>query len=558
SIFGTLRAIGVTRRQLGGLILVEAWILALIGFLVGAAIGVWLGDTLMGHMTRTLGDLYYQVRNPALHLHWTTFAIAAAVTLAAATMAAVLPARQARSITPALTSRIGTEQRAERRARRGLMVALASLVLAGIFVGVPSRDIELGFAALFAVVVAAVAIAPEISRVVSRGLGSYLHRLGAPRLSIALSGISAATSRVGIAVSAMMVALATTLSIAIMIDSFRVSVSEWLGGTLQADFYISRTDDGTLSDGVASAIAGVGGVREISQGHRIRLRGVDGQLHRVFVLAPAPSSLRSFRLLSANPEAQTQWQAGRGVWVSEPYAFRHALSIDDSVELISPRGTVALRVLGIYRDYSSEHGVILIHREGYERAWGTLAMRSMGVYGDDESIANTMRTALVAKLAALGEPALVRSNRELTAASLEVFDRTFLITEALRIVALVVAAIGIANALMAMQLERGHELAVMRVVGLTPRGLFMVVEYQAMAIGLIAAVLAIPLGVVLSAVLIDVVNRRSFGWSMTTIIERGLMVETVALALASAAIAGLYPARHLLKAPLARLLSRGE
>ncbi|HMB15646.1 MAG TPA: FtsX-like permease family protein [Pelovirga sp.] len=137
---------------------------------------------------------------------------------------------------------------------------------------------------------------------------------------------------------------------------------------------------------------------------------------------------------------------------------------------------------------------------------------------------------------------MVYSNRDLREASLATFDRTFAVTSVLRILAVLVAFVGILNALMAMQIERSRELAVLRAGGLTPQQLWLLVTGETGLIGLLAGLLALPLGIAQALILILVINRRSFGWSMDIQIDPAILFQALLLALIAAILAGIYPA----------------
>ncbi len=107
--------------------------------------------------------------------------------------------------------------------------------------------------------------------------------------------------------------------------------------------------------------------------------------------------------------------------------------------------------------------------------------------------------------------------------------------------AFVVAFIGVLSALMALQLERKRELGVMRALGLTPRELSGLVTTQTGLMGLLAGVMAIPAGLVLALVMVHVVNRRSFGWTLQMEVGADVIVQAMGLAVAGALLAGLYP-----------------
>jgi putative ABC transport system permease protein len=148
----------------------------------------------------------------------------------------------------------------------------------------------------------------------------------------------------------------------------------------------------------------------------------------------------------------------------------------------------------------------------------------------------------------------VTSNRALKRGSLAIFDRTFLITGVLRLLAGLVAGIGVLAALLALQLERGRELAVLRAVGLTPRQVWGLVTAQTGLMGLAAGLLSLPVGLALAAIMIFVINRRSFGWTVVLEIPPGVLAEAVGLALAAALLAGLYPAWRMARTSPARAL----
>ena len=137
---------------------------------------------------------------------------------------------------------------------------------------------------------------------------------------------------------------------------------------------------------------------------------------------------------------------------------------------------------------------------------------------------------------------MVRSNREIRDISLQIFDQTFAITDVLRLLAILVAFIGILSALMSLQLERARELAILRASGMTPGEVVFMVIAQTGLMGVFAGILAIPLGLMMSTILIDVINLHSFGWSIQPILPLNVLIEAWLLSLGAAILAGCYPA----------------
>jgi len=242
--------------------------------------------------------------------------------------------------------------------------------------------------------------------------------------------------------------------------------------------------------------------------------------------------------------------------LSEPLAYHLALAPGDRLSLPTPVGPRTLPVAGIFHDYASEHGRVLLDLDHFQRLWPSAPVRSVGLFAQSGVSAETLRARLEAGAGQL-QPLAIRANAELLAMSLEIFERTFAITGVLRVLAVVIAFVGLLSSLLALSLERTRELAILRAIGMTPlevaRQLLAESAYQ----GLVAGLLALPIGVVLADVLIRVINRRAFGWTLPFELDGGLLAQTVLLALAAALLAAIYPCYRLTRVVPATDL-RGE
>ena len=156
---------------------------------------------------------------------------------------------------------------------------------------------------------------------------------------------------------------------------------------------------------------------------------------------------------------------------------------------------------------------------------------------DPESLRGSVRAALGPE-----NRAQIVSNHQLRTRSLEVFERTFVITGVLRTLAVVVAFVGVLSSLMALQLERTRELGVMRACGLTPGQLWRLVTQQTGLMGLVAGLLSLPVGIIMAAIMIFIINRRSFGWSLQMEVSPISLAQALAIAVIAALLAGCYPA----------------
>jgi putative ABC transport system permease protein len=444
---------------------------------------------------------------------------------------------------------------------------LPTLSLGGVAIGalgavllVPAGSLALSFAGLFAIMVGCALLVPagtvalmRAVRPVAAGAFGALGRLAA-------AGVGAALSRTAPALAALMVAVAAVIALGAMIGSFRGSVVAWLDTTLSADVYVSAPGssasrpEGALDAALVARIRAAPGVSDVATYRAVELPTATGPL-RLGVLAPAGTRSRATYRLAAGDAARA-WSAFEAgdAFVSEPFAYRARVGVGDSVTIPTDRGPHTLRVAGVFIDYGPDQGVVLVHRATWDALFDDRSVGSLAVYADAGADADALVDTLRAAVAGAEQRLFIRANRTLRDASLEVFDRTFAITAVLRVLAVIVAFVGVLAALTALQLERAREFGVLRAAGVTPGQLWAMVTAQTGLMGLAAGLLATPVGALVSAIMIHVVNRRSFGWSLDMMFPAGLAAQGVALAVAAALLAGIVPAWRLARTPPARAL----
>ena len=548
-LIGALRAIGVTRGQIFTLILSEAALVALLAVLAGLALGVVLAEQLVGLVSRTINDLYFAVSVRTLNVTPVLLAKGAVAGLVAALLAAAVPAFEATRVVPrAAMARSLIEVRMRRRLPLASIAGVVALLLAMALIWLPGESPVLGFAGLFALVCGCALLVPVATltllgllRPLSAGSGGWLGRL-------ALRAVAANLSRTAIAIAALMVALSATVGVGVMVDSFRQSVAHWLDLTMRADMYVGlpgTPGERALDPEVVARIAALAGVDELSAGRGVTVVAElenDARSVELVVLKMARKSYAGFQLLQG--EASLAWpafDAGEAVLVSESFARREGLAPGARVRLQSDRGVRAFQVAAVFRDYGSEHGTIVMSRATYDRHWDDAAVATLGVYAADGVDTDVLREALRAAIGG-DQQLVVRDTGAIREASMEVFERTFTITAVLRGLTTLIAFVGILSALMALQLERAKEIAVLRAQGLTPGQVWQLVQTQTGVMGLIAGLLSIPVGLAVALVLILVINLRAFGWSMDVQVDPVILLQAVGLSVAAALIAGIYPA----------------
>ncbi|NJN16691.1 MAG: ABC transporter permease [Oscillochloris sp.] len=554
-LLGALRCLGVTRGQVAALVLSEAVVISLIGSLLGLGLGVVLGRGLVGLVTQTINDLYYVVTVRALSIDPIVLLKGFGLGVTATLAAAAVPALEAMFTPPrTVLRRSSVEDRVRRVVPLAALAGALLIALGGVVLLIPApvetqgaAPLLVAFGGLFAIVIGAALLAPLLTVGLMALLRPLMGRLFGLLGRMAARDVVASLSRTAVAVAALMVAVSVTIGVGLMVGSFRQTVVSWLEQSLVADVYVAapsnlgnRTDT-TIAPALVPEISTAAGVAAATTLRSVSVDTAYGPLTLVAIDGNRERGRSAIRFRQGGDAATwDSWEQG-AIFISEPLAYRSGLGVGDQLTLRTDRGPQDFPIAGVYDDYSSDRGVIRMAGPVYRAAWDDYAISSLALYAapgvDVDQLVDQLR-AQVGDRATL----VIGSNRALRTGTLEVFDRTFAITAVLQLLATIVAFIGILSALMALQLERARELALLRANGLTPRQLWALVISQTGLMGLTAGLLAAPLGLVLALVLIYVINRRSFGWTLDLNLDPRLFGQALLVALIAAVLAGIYPA----------------
>jgi putative ABC transport system permease protein len=541
-LIGVLRALGLTRRQLLAMILVEAGVLGGVAAVIGLLFGVVLGEQLLELVSRTSNDLYFRVRLTDVSVGSCTVVKGLGAGIGAALAAAAFPALEATSYQPRLAlTRSVLEQRARRALPAVTAIGIALMAAAVMLILASGTNLVAGLAAVFLLILGFALTVPLFVRIASGLAAPLADRLGGTSGRMAVAGIASGLSRTGVAIVALAVAVSATIGVSVMVDSFRGSVSAWLQQTLQADVYTGLERSGAMDPALIEAIRNIDGVIDMSTRKRAWVEDANGRTQlRVFELPPA--SYVGAELIDADPgEAWVAWEREDAVFVSEPYGYQNGVGAGSRITLPTDRGPREFDVAATFQSYDIQASGIMMSRATYARYFDDDSIDSLGLYLAD----GTSADAVVEEVRALSEGwqrLYVSSNVGLRELSLSIFDRTFVITDILYWLTLGVAFIGILSAMLALQLERAREFATLRALGMTPGQVGGMITAQTGVIGFLSGLAAVPLGVVMAWVLIKVINRRAFGWQIDMNVSADILLVSVAFAIGAALLAGLYPA----------------
>jgi len=550
-LFAVLRMLGATGGQLFTLIVGEAALLSLLGSALGLGLGVLLGRGAVGAVTQTINDFWFVVNVESVTVPAATLLRGLAVGVGAALLAALVPAIEAARTAPQSTLRRSTLESRIRRLLPWLVVAWALLTLAGVAVLSAGSGLWSAFGGLFAVLIGAALLAPPVTALLMRLLTPVGGRLMGVLGRLAPRDIVRSLSRTSIAIAALMTAVAVIVGVSIMVGSFRGTVIQWLDQTLQADIYLSppnvtanRVVGALAPDVVAAARAWPGVARAVTShtvqvelpqfGRLVQLVAVDGDVS---------DGNRPYAWVRA--DLDDPWpalMAGEGVIISEALALKENLPTPPPpLRLPTAAGPRDFPVLAVFYDYSSDQGSVFIGDDLYRTLWDDDRISAIGLFVSPGRSDDAVVAELQAEFA--GRPdVLIQSNKALRQGSLAIFDRTFAITSALRLLAVIVAFIGVLSALMSLQLERTRELGTLRATGMTRGQLWALTLLETGLMGTVAGLLALPVGYALAWILVYVINVRSFGWTLNMALRPEYFAQALLVAVVAALLAGIYPA----------------
>jgi putative ABC transport system permease protein len=323
-----------------------------------------------------------------------------------------------------------------------------------------------------------------------------------------------------------------------MIGSFRQTLIWWMTGQLSGEVYVAPSPEVQVPEDfyeVVREYPGVGGVDPY--------RNVQIAYHGspVYLSAVDASVLREFATFHWFEGGAGSWErVTRGaVLVSESFSRRFHIGMGDTVELEAVEGLAVLEVAGVFYDYTTEHGLVMMDRSTYLLLFRDRTIDSLGVFLEPGAEREDALAAVRTSAAKRGLPVVSRD--ELHGSILEVFDATFAVTRSMRVLGVLVAFCGIAGALMTLYLERRRDFGIYRALGFSVEQVALMTLLEGLAMGGASLILSLVLGSLFSLVLIHVINLQSFHWSIFLQPLWGPYAVAAATAIAASLGAAAYP-----------------
>jgi putative ABC transport system permease protein len=549
---GIVRALGASRRTVLAAFLAEAVLFGATGAALAIPLGRLIATETVKLLSATVDALYVSSHPGSLDLSAESVILAFVVGIGVAVASALAPAREASKVPPTeAMARAGREYSIRVERKRDALLALLLAVIGAACARVPAiagKPIFGYLSALLLIAASSLAIPALVHACTSIGASALRALLGVEAM-LASRSLAGSLRRTSVLVGALSTAIAMMTSVGIMVGSFRQTVVTWMDEELPADLYLRPAGDPaadrhpTIAPDLADRIASLPGVESVSRfrAYEIEYQGLPVTLAGAEMNPNRPREFSNF--LSGRPPRRVlaELAVGDAAIVSEPFAYKHHVQAGDSITLWLGGRQVAFRIADIFYDYGNERGFILLDRVTMLRYLPDPAPSNLAVYLAPGVDLETARNAI--KRAAAHHDVLIFSNRDIRREGVRIFDQTFAITYALEAIAVIVAVMGIAGALLSIVIDRRREFGLLRIMGATSAQIRRLILVEAGLIGILANIAGLALGIVLSFVLIFVINKQSFGWTIQFHWPVSVLFSALSFVYVATVLAGIYPAR---------------
>jgi len=541
-----LRVLGLTRGGLVGLLLAEAAAIGAIGSLAGLAGGYGLAQLVLGVVGPDLGSGFFRGVEARATFEPAPAVFFLALGMAAALLGSLGAAIEAARTAPAQALKAGDEQRAFRRLAP-IWPGLAIIALgAALTAAPPVHGLPIfGYVAIGCLLVGTILLMARIARAAFQRIPA----LRSPPVRLAALQLRGAPGQATVSLAAIVASVSLLVSMAIMVASFRQSLDDWLEHILPADLYLRAGPSGGtayLPPDVQQAIAALPGVQRVEFLRSERLL-LDPARPPVVLLArsidESNAALRLPLVSRATAPASGQPAQAPPAWVSEVAADVYGFSAGQEIELPIAGRRLRFRVAGVWRDYARQQGAVVIDRALYTGLTGDRDASDTAIYlapgASPESVARLVRERVPG--GAQVETVLPSDIRQ---RSLAIFDRTFAVTYALEAAALVIGLMSLSSSFGALVLARRREFGMLRHLGVTRAQIGTMLAAEGAMVSALGLAVGGALGWIVSLILIHVVNRQSFHWTMDLHLPWLPLAAFAAVMLVLASLTAVASGRH--------------
>jgi putative ABC transport system permease protein len=557
---GILRALGATRRQIRTLFLTESAITGLVGTLAGVVFGILMARAMAAYIGGLLEEVYGVAQsNESIQVAPWLIALAVAMGVVTSLIAAVIPARAAALVDPVKALQKGGYQslsEVENRTRRRWAIACAcASAIALVF----NRFTVIFYLGYVLAVLAAVLLAPAMSLGLARVLRPVLARIRPVEGSLAADSLIQGPRRTSGTVAALMLSLALVISLGGLARSSYQSITDWMRVALNPDLFVTTAESVTARSFVFPASLGdelraLDGVGTVQLVRSVRVMVKDTPIMLVAVDIADLGRHAKLPAVEGNPDQMyADAAAGKGVIASENFARLHGAKMDEVLEIPTPHGMLRTPIVGIVRDFSDQQGSLIIARDTFVREWNDDSVNIFRIYLAPGAREGDVRERILDRFGSR-QRLFVLTNADLRNYVTKLTDQWFGLTYVQIAVAVLVAVLGIVNALTVSITDRRREIGVLRAVGGLRRQIRHTVWMEAAAIGLIGLVLGLGLGAMQLYYTVEIARRDLIGIEIGYAYPLMMALALTPVILGAAFLASIGPAESAVRGSLVEAL----
>jgi putative ABC transport system permease protein len=547
--FAVMHALGVTRGQQLALVLAGSAIIGTFGAVLGVMLGLAAARIGLGAIGGDLGAGYFRGLAAQFEVRGWEIAAFCVLGVAVAVTGALRPAIEAARVPTAAALKAGDVTSGELRTH-GRIVTVVLLLAALVLLLPPIAGLPLpGFIAIAMLMIGAVIAMPSVVRMVLR----HAPFARAIPYQVAIAQIAGTARYATLSVSAILVSFSLMVSMAIMVTSFRTSLDRWTQRILPADVYVRLgyvDQSAHLDAGTAQRLGALPGVAHFETGRFARAQlALNSQPVTLIARSANHMPIASALWLIETAQSQSRGDAV-AAWVSEAAADLYGIRAGATFVLFLQGQPLDAFAAGIWRDYEHQNGAVVIDSADYARVTGDTAVNTVSLWLqpgiDPHALENSVRDLLPATQYDLRTPP------DLRRLSLQAFDRTFAITYLLELVAVLIGLFGIAAGISAQVLARRSEFGVLRHLGFTRAQIAAMLAIEGAVLGAVGVLVGLLTGGLVGLILIYVVNRQSFHWSMDLAAPGWLLAALSAILIGAAAGIAVISGRQAMSADVVK------
>lgn len=538
TLVGVMRQAGVSGWHLGKALVFELTLFVVIGWLFGNIFGLMLANKLMPSVSTTLSDLYSANVSLTVEWSWRWSQHSLLMAIIGALLSCTWPLiRLVRTPPIRLSAKLSLVRFAGKEFMWQALAAGVFCLIAVAMFQLPATP-QHGFVIVALLLLSVALFMPYVIFELFSALSFSLRWV---KLRWFFSDAASSMGYRGVAVMAFMLAMSANIMVETLVGSFRATTESWLNQRLAADIYIFPTSHSASR--MSNWLNKQADVEDVWWRWEVDLPTKSG-VREVVSTGASMGEKESVTVKLAVPDYWYHLHRSPSIMVSESMALKNEIRPGDTILLNGSAGQEWL-VVGIYYDYGNPyHQVLMSHRNWLSNFSGHGNVGLGVLLSDGADSENLMKR--LSRLYALPDERIF-DNSNIHGQAMRIFDRTFVIADSLGNLTLVIAVFGIFFATIAGEVSKQRNVALLRCFGISGGELIVLSGLQLLVFGVISALVAMPLGVALAKVMVEVVLKESFGWTMNLYVIPWEYLNTFGWTMLALVIAGILPVLGMIK-----------